>query len=119
MKKSLAAGVLVVVVVLLAVVPQSEAWGHGRVFIGVGPGWWGAPNPWWYYPPYYYPPPPPQTVVVQPAPVYVERTPPPAPPAPPEPSRTAYWYYCPSTHAYYPNVPTCSDAWVQVPPRGE
>jgi len=26
-------------------------------------------------------------------------------------------YYCPSTRAYYPSVPTCSEAWIKVPPR--
>jgi hypothetical protein len=26
------------------------------------------------------------------------------------------WYYCPSAHAYYPQVPTCQEPWVQVPP---
>ena len=31
--------------------------------------------------------------------------------APPEP---AYWYYCPSYGAYYPTVPSCSEAWVPV-----
>ena len=124
-KKWLAAGLLVVVVALLVAVPQSEAWGRGRVFVGggVGPVWWGPPHPWWYYPPYpaYYPPP---TVVVEPPPVYVQQTPPPAavppapaPPAASEPSQTAYWYYCPGAQAYYPNVQTCSDAWVKVPPR--
>ncbi len=28
-----------------------------------------------------------------------------------------YWYYCPSLGGYYPNVPTCPESWVQVPPR--
>ncbi len=32
--------------------------------------------------------------------------------APPPP---AYWYYCPSYGAYYPNVPSCPEAWVPVP----
>ena len=27
----------------------------------------------------------------------------------------AYWYYCPSYGAYYPNVSSCPDAWVPVP----
>ena len=31
------------------------------------------------------------------------------PPAP------AYWYYCPSYGAYYPNVTSCPEAWVPVP----
>ena len=27
----------------------------------------------------------------------------------------AYWYYCPSAGAYYPDVQSCSEAWVPVP----
>ena len=27
----------------------------------------------------------------------------------------AYWYYCPSYGAYYPNVASCPDPWVPVP----
>jgi hypothetical protein len=29
----------------------------------------------------------------------------------------SYWYYCPSSRAYYPKVPSCSEAWIKVPPR--
>lgn len=35
--------------------------------------------------------------------------PPPAYPAP------AYWYYCPSAGAYYPDVPSCPEPWEPVP----
>ena len=83
---------------------------HGRVFIGIGP-WWGPPYPyyWWNYPsPYYWPPPP---VVYEPAPIYVEQ--------PLAPLAQGYWYYCPSSNAYYPTVPACPEAWMQVPPRSE
>ena len=38
-----------------------------------------------------------------------------SPPAPAAPA-TAYWYYCPSAQTYYPNVPTCPEPWVKVPP---
>ncbi|PYN84762.1 MAG: hypothetical protein DMD87_26055 [Candidatus Rokuibacteriota bacterium] len=84
---------------------------HGRGVVVVGPGCcWG---PWWgwgwggYYPgPYYYPEP---QVVIQPAPVYVDNS------APAE----SYWYYCPSSKAYYPSAPSCSEAWIKVPPRSE
>jgi hypothetical protein len=31
-------------------------------------------------------------------------------PAPP-----AYWYFCPSYGAYYPNVSSCPEPWVPVP----
>ncbi len=111
LKKLALVGFLVVGVVALAAGP-SEAWHRGHFFIGVGP--WPY---WWYPPPYYaYPPPyyPPQVVVEQPQ-VYVEREPPPAPPAPPAPE--AYWYYCSSAKAYYPNVPSCPEAWMKVPAR--
>ena len=27
----------------------------------------------------------------------------------------AYWYYCPSYGAYYPNVTSCPEAWETVP----
>lgn len=92
--------------------------GGGRVFIGVGPAyWWGYPYgyPYYYYPPpYYYTPPP---VVVQEPPVYVEQqVTPTVPPAPPAASES-YWYYCPGARDYYPKVPTCSEAWIKVPPR--
>jgi hypothetical protein len=64
---------------------------HGRAFIGVPLFLWG--------PGYFYGPPP---VVAEP-PVYVQ------------PGSAGYWYYCPSAQAYYPNVPSCSEAWVLVP----
>jgi len=93
--------------------------GHGRVgvFIGVGPAfWWGPPYPYWWgapYPYYWYPPPyyyPPAGLMEQPQ-VYVQQAPAP-PPAPP-----AYWYYCASAQMYYPQVQSCPEPWVQVPPR--
>ena len=33
-------------------------------------------------------------------------------PAPPPP---AYWYYCPTYGAYYPDVSSCPEPWVAVP----
>jgi hypothetical protein len=99
---------------------------HGgtSVVIGVSPSFgWGGPfwygRPYAYYPyayaypyPYgYYPSP----VVVAPPveqPVYVERTPAPA-------QQSAYWYYCESEEGYYPDVETCPEPWVRVPPRSE
>lgn len=82
---------------------------HSRVFIGFGPGF---VYPYYYYPPpyYVYTPPP---VVVQEPPVYVQQQPAPATAVEPE----AYWYYCESAKAYYPNVKTCAEAWIKVPPR--
>jgi hypothetical protein len=114
MRKIAAVSLLVILLVATIAAPVF-AWNRGSHYGGfrghgvivVGPGCcWGPP--WWYYdpPPYYvYAPPP----VVQEPPVYVER------PAPPE----SYWYYCPSTKAYYPSVPSCSEAWIKVPPRPE
>jgi len=86
--------------------------GHGVVVVGPGCCW----GPWWgwgwggYYPgPYYYQP----QVMVQPAPIYSDA--PTQGSAPPE----SYWYYCPSTKAYYPSVSSCGEAWIKVPPRAE
>src|SRR5258705_5105254 len=99
---------LAIALLLVAATP-SLAWhrGHGRVFIDIGPFWWGPYPP----PPYYvYSPPP---VIIE-RPIYIEQqqsssTPPPQ----------GYWYYCPSARAYYPSVPTCPEAWIKVPPRPE
>jgi len=65
-------------------------------------------DPYWYsgwYSPYWYP----SVAVVDQPTVYIQ--------APPEP--TAYWYYCPSAQAYYPQTATCQEPWVKVPPRRE
>lgn len=118
MRKIAAVALLVILIVATFAAPAlawSRGGGHGGfhgrgvVVIGTGCCWgWG---PWWSYPPYYapyyaYAPPP----VVEEPPVYVERS---ERPEPPE----SYWYYCPSTKAYYPSVPSCSEAWMKVPPR--
>jgi hypothetical protein len=118
--RKLATASLLAVALLLVFAAPSLAWsrghghfhGGGRVFIGVGPAfWWGYPYPYYYYPPpYYYTPPP---VVVQEPPVYVQQGAPAAPPA----TQQSFWYYCPNSQDYYPNVPTCSEAWIKVPPR--
>ena len=113
MRKSAAVWLVALALLLVAAVP-SHAWpGHpgvrARVFIGVGPLWWGPP--FWYYPPPSYAYPSPPVVIQQPPPVYVQ--PEPAPAAPPQ----SYWYYCPGTQAYYPQVQTCAEAWVKVPAR--
>ena len=100
---------------LLVVVPTpSDAWrqrggGHGRVFISVGPAFWWYPYPYWSYPPpyYYYPPPPEEP------PVYIEQS------AQGSQAPPAYWYYCQSAGAYYPNVQSCPEAWIKVAPRTE
>jgi hypothetical protein len=111
------ARIVLATLVLVTAAPPSEGRepghhrGHhhhrGRVFVGIGPWWWGPPYPYWYYPPpYYYGPP---RVVVDEPPVYIER----------QPWPPGYWYYCASAQAYYPQVATCADAWIQVPPRAE
>lgn len=129
-------GVAAIGMVALAPGP-SDAWGGGRVFIGIGPYWgvgpywgigphwgWGYPGPYYGYPygyPYRYP----QATVVEEPRVYIQQ---PAPPAAAEahppavsgeaaPAETAYWYYCPNSRAYYPSVPACSEPWVRVPAR--
>jgi hypothetical protein len=78
---------------------------HSHVFVGVGVGSAVIWDPWWPYPPYAYAPP---VVVQAPPPVYIEREPSPA---------QGSWYYCPSAKAYYPNVQSCGEPWVAVPPR--
>ena len=97
---------------LVLPVTPSYAWshGHGRVFIGVAPGfWWGPPYPYYWYPPPYYPP-----VMVQPPPqVYVQQAP--APPSAPP----GDWYYCQSAGGYYPQIQNCPEPWVRVPPRNQ
>jgi hypothetical protein len=113
MTRTLAAASLVAVALLLATAVPGDAWSthhgfQGRVFVGVGPFWWGPPY-WYYPPPYYaYPPPP---IVIQEPPVYVQ--PEPAAPAAPQ----SYWYYCPGVRAYYPNVQSCGETWIKVPAR--
>jgi len=103
MKRSAIVTVLVVGLLLITVVPSFAWWQRG---------WWGPPYPYWYGPRYH---------VVAPAPVVV--TPPPVVESPPvfvqqEPTQ-GYWYFCPSSQAYYPNVPSCPEAWVKVPPRSQ
>ena len=78
-------------------------WGWGWGWPAWGWGWGWDPWLWGYGYPYY-----------DSYPVY-EDAPDPgvAPPAPPAPS---YWYYCPSSKAYYPYVQDCSEPWVPVTP---
>ncbi len=91
----------------------------------LGPGWY-AP---WSYPAYAYPYPYPDpcpypypyrretTVIVGEPPVYIERPQRAAPP--PAPREEAYWHYCESLGGYYPDVPSCPEDWIRVPPRPE
>jgi hypothetical protein len=114
----LIAGLALGFLVLPAAPSYAQHHGRGGVFIGVGPGfWWGPPHPYWWGPPYPYygyPPPyyyPPAGIVVEQPQVYVQQAPAP-PPAPP-----TDWYYCLSAQGYYPQVESCPEAWVRVPPR--
>ena len=89
---------------------------HGAVVVGVGSWWWGPawwgpdwwgypywyPYPYGYYPPYY------PTAVDEPV-HYIQ--------GPSQP--TAYWYYCLSAQAYYPQTPSCPEPWIPIPPRRE
>ena len=119
MRKLVSASLLAVALLLITAAP-SLAWrghwhGGSRVFIGVGPVWWGPLYPYYYYPPYYYAPPP---VVVQEPPVYTQQdVTPSAPPAPSTQAQEGYWYYCSSSRDYYPHVPSCPEPWIKVPPR--
>ena len=124
--RRLASASLLAVALLLIFAAPSLAWDghrHGgpRVFVSVGPRfWWGPyPYPYYYYPyPYYYTPPP---VVVQDPPVYDQQqqvSPSVVPPAP-SGAQESFWYYCPSSRDYYPQVPSCPEAWIKVPPRQE
>jgi hypothetical protein len=124
MRKVVAASLLAVTLLLILAAPSDAHGRRGprtRVFVGlgVGPAFWYHPFPYWYYPyyPYYYPPPyyvyTPPPVVVQEPPVYVQQQPAPAAPA------EGYWHYCASARAYYPQVQTCPEAWIKVPPRQE
>jgi len=94
--------VLVVSSLVIAVTP-SEAWWHR--------GWWVPPF-WVWAPPPVVVAPAPAPVVVTPAPVIES-----APVYSQQETPQGYWYFCPSSRAYYPSVQTCSEAWVKVPPR--
>ncbi|PYN94048.1 MAG: hypothetical protein DMD89_22735 [Candidatus Rokuibacteriota bacterium] len=83
--------------------------GGTHIFIRVLPGY-SYPY-WWDYPAayYYYAPP----IVVQEPPVYIQQQSAPTAPA----SQEVPWYYCASTHAYYPWVRSCNEAWIEIPAR--
>jgi hypothetical protein len=82
-------------------------WAHARHDGRLG-WWWVVGASWYFYPSPIYPYPnpwePPPAVLVTP-PIGN------APPVPP----TQYWYFCESSHGYYPYVQTCINGWKQVP----
>jgi hypothetical protein len=105
---------LLTAVIVLASALPAEASGrrrpvHTRVFIGAGPVLWWGPHPYWWYPPPYYTYVPPRVIVQEP-PVYIQQS-------PAEPPAESYWHYCESAGGYYPNVQSCPEAWIKVPPR--
>ncbi len=125
--KKIAWTAMIAVAVLLLIAPATpaHAWHGRRVFLGTG-FWWGPPYPYWYYPypyypypyyPYYVYPPGPPVVVREEPPIYIQQQSPQPPPALPPAPAESYWYYCQSAKAYYPSVPQCTEAWIQVPPR--
>jgi hypothetical protein len=122
MKRWVSVPVLTVVLLLVAAWPAVADRGRRHIhrpFVRshafFGPTWWGPHPYWWGYRPYYVYSPPPAVVVEQP-PVYIQQGAP-APPPPPPPPAESYWHYCVSAKAYYPNVGTCPEPWVKVPPR--
>lgn len=97
---------------------------RGGVYVGVGPGWgwgpywggWGYPYAYPYGYPYYggaylaYPGAgyPPDTELIEPEAPLDDGA---------ATASSGSWYYCPSAHGYYPDVPRCAEPWVKVAPR--
>ena len=70
-----------------------------------------------FAPLYFYPPPPffydsPPPITAPSAPAYIEQY-----PGQMAPQDSSYWYYCPSSNAYYPYVKDCPEGWQQVAPQ--
>ena len=103
MRKIIACGALIALVLLLVCPTSSEA--HGHVSFSFGIPLWVGPGPWWGPYPYYYPAPP---MAVQPPTVYEQAAPPVQAPT--------YWYYCPNPQGYYPYIQQCPNGWMQVVP---
>lgn len=75
--------------------------GHGRAIVTVP-----VFSPWYYpWPPYYYFPPEPEAPTV-----YIEQSSEPKESA----QQPAYWYYCPESKGYYPDVKECPGGWQQL-----
>ena len=116
---------LLAICVLLLISAES-AWaggwcGHGSVGIYVGPSvYWGAPiyRPYYFPGPYLYADP-----FYSPAPVIIERAPPPVyieqgqVAVETAPETTNYWHYCRETKGYYPYVKECPGGWQKVLPQ--
>jgi hypothetical protein len=99
--------------------PNPGAWQHGNwrhEWHDGRYGWWWNTGPSWYSfdaPVYPYPAYPPvlEAVPVSPPAVVVAPPPPPAGGLPP----AQFWYFCDSSHAYYPYVSSCNGPWREVP----
>jgi hypothetical protein len=78
----------------------------------IGPNWYAFPAPVYPYPTYPTYPPVMQAVPVSPPAVVV--APPPPPLATGQPP-TQFWYFCDTSHAYYPYVSDCNVPWREVP----
>jgi len=94
--------------------------GYGRGYRGGWWGYWGYPAYGYGYPyvyPYVYPYQSETRVVIEEQPVYIER--PPSAAGAPSPPEEGYWHYCESAAGYYPDVPSCPEDWIKVPPRPE
>ena len=88
---------------------HSRPFFQSRIIIG-GPLFVGPPvYPYYYYPPYYPPAYAEQPQYLDPNTTYIE-----------QPSNGApeqqYFYYCPDSRAYYPNVTSCPSPWMKVLP---
>lgn len=89
----------------------SGSWGYGP---------WGYPAYGYRYPSpyvYTYPYPSETRVIIEDPPVYVER--PQSAARIPAPPQHGFWHYCESRSGYYPDVPSCPEDWIKVPPRPE
>lgn len=97
---------------------HSHFGGGGRAFFYAAPVIAGAyiASRYYYPPSYYYPsapyyPPAPPVYIEQPVPYSVP------PQSQGQPQSQAYWYYCPSSRAYYPHVQSCAAGWQRVAPQ--
>ena len=110
----------------LLLMSAGSAWaggwrGHGSVGIYIGPGgYWRAPiyRPYYFPAPYLYADP-----FYAPAPVIIERAPPPVyieqgqVAVEPALETTNYWHYCPEAKGYYPYIKECPGGWQKVLPQ--
>lgn len=78
------------------VVVRYPVWVPPRVYYWRGPV---AVFPYFYYRM-------PSVIIVEKAPVYV----------PSDQTQEKYWYYCPDSQAYYPDVKSCPGGWLKVVP---